>query len=183
MKPFEENENVFENKLILVFSEPFVKLLATVKRNVSSLAITGIRLQLSRISRQIGRGIMSYDSYACLVLVESYYNSCLKRTTRRITTTARTIMDNNNCESINNVLKKNVYWTPQPIPKLTTKLLNVIRIQHVDLNKGNKKITELRTILPRNLTRTNDLEPIVHSQDIRTFFFHLSPHYVFRTIT
>ena len=120
--------------------------------------------------------IISYDSYACLVLVESYYNSCLKRTTRRITTTARTIMDNNNCESINNVLKN-------PIPKLTTKLLNVIRIQHVDINKGNKKITELRTILPRNLTRTNDLEPIVHSQDIRTFFFHLSPHYVFRTIT
>ena len=37
--------------------------------------------------------------------------------------------------------------------------------------------------LPRNLPRTNDLEPIVHSQDIRTFFFHLSPHYVFRTIT
>ena len=115
MKPFEENENFFENKPILVFSEPFVKLLSTVKRNVSSLAITGIRLQLSRISRQVGRGIISYDSYVCLVLVESYYNSRLKRPTRRprfstkITTTARTIMDNNNCESINNVLKKAVW--------------------------------------------------------------------------
>ena len=37
--------------------------------------------------------------------------------------------------------------------------------------------------LPRNLTRTNDLEPIVHSQDIRTFFVHPSTYYVFRTIT
>jgi hypothetical protein len=114
MKPFEENENILENKPILVFSEPFVKLLATDKRNVSPLVITGIRLQLSRISRQVGRGIISYDSYVCLVLVESYYNSRLKRPTRRprfstkITTTARTIMDNNNCESINNVLKKAV---------------------------------------------------------------------------
>ena len=116
MKPLEENENLFENKLILVFSEPFVKLLATVKRNVSSLAITGIRLQLSRISLQIGRGIISYDSYACLVLVESYYNSCLKRTTRRITTTARTIIDNNNCESINNVLKKTFIGRHNPFP-------------------------------------------------------------------
>ena len=116
MKPLEENENFFENKLILVFSEPFVKLLATVKRNVSSLAITGIRLQLSRISLQIGRGIISYDSYACLVLVESYYNSCLKRTTRRITTTARTTMDNNNCESINNVLKKTFIGRHNPFP-------------------------------------------------------------------
>jgi hypothetical protein len=59
---------------ILVFSDPFVKLLATVKHNVSSLVKTGIRLQLSRVSWQIGRGIISY---ACLVLVESYYNSCL----------------------------------------------------------------------------------------------------------
>ena len=116
MKPLEENENFFENKLILVFSEPFVKLLATVKRNVSSLAITGIRLQLSRISLQIGRGIISYESYACLVLVESYHNSCLKRTTRRITTTARTTMDNNNCESINNVLKKTFIGRHNPFP-------------------------------------------------------------------
>jgi hypothetical protein len=88
-----------ENEPILVLSEPFVKLLATAKLNVSSLVITGIRLQLSRVSRQIGRGIISYDSYACLVLVESYYNNRLKRPTRRprfstkITTTARTIMD------------------------------------------------------------------------------------------
>jgi hypothetical protein len=36
---------------------------------------------------------------------------------------------------------------------------------------------------PRNLNRTNDLEPIVHSQDIRTFFFHPSTQNVFRTIT
>jgi hypothetical protein len=42
-------------------------------------------------------------------------------------------MDNNNCESINHVFKKAVEWTPQPIPKLTTKLLNVVRIQHIDL--------------------------------------------------
>ena len=35
---------------------------------------------------------------------------------------------------------------------------------------------------PRNLTRTNDLEPIVHSQDIRTFFFDPSTHFVLRTI-
>jgi hypothetical protein len=34
-----------------------------------------------------------------------------------------------------------------------------------------------------NFTRTNDLEPMVHSQYIRTFFFHPSTHYVFRTIT
>jgi hypothetical protein len=106
---------------------------------VSYLVITGIRLELSGVSWQIGRGIVSYDSYACLVLVESYYNSRLKRPTRRprssakITTTARTIMDNNNCESINHVFKKAVEWTPQPIPKLTTKLLNVVRIQHIDL--------------------------------------------------
>jgi len=104
----------FWKKNILVFPKPFVKLLATVKHNVSSLIITGIRLQLSRVSRQIGRGIISYDSCACLVLVESYYNSRLKRPTRRlrssakITTTARMIMDNNNCESINHVFKKAV---------------------------------------------------------------------------
>ena len=30
-----------------------------------------------QVSRQIDRGIISYDSYACLVLVESYYNSRL----------------------------------------------------------------------------------------------------------
>jgi hypothetical protein len=33
-------------------------------------------------------------------------------------------------ESINHVFKKAVDWTPQPIPKLTTKLLNIVRIQH-----------------------------------------------------
>jgi hypothetical protein len=130
-----------EKNPILVFSEPFVKLLATVKHNVLSLVITGIRLQLSRVSRQIDRGIISYDSYACLVLVDSYYHRRLKRTTRRprssakITTTARTIMDNDNCESINYVFEKAVDWTPQPIPKLTTKQLNVIRIQHTDLKR------------------------------------------------
>ena len=37
---------IFWKKNILVFSEPFVKLLATVKHNVSSLNITGIRLEL-----------------------------------------------------------------------------------------------------------------------------------------
>ena len=124
---------------------------------------------------------------------------------------------------------------PQPIPKLTTKLLNVVRIQQVGLKRslygtGNYELcgrskrhsvshqcwfsktleqrerlfqkllndhTPLVTAsnyrfrfrssknprnLPRNLTRTNDLEPIVHSQDIRTFFFHPWSHYVFRTI-
>jgi hypothetical protein len=35
-----------EKKPILVFSEPFVKVLATVKHNVSCSVITGIRLQL-----------------------------------------------------------------------------------------------------------------------------------------
>ena len=29
-----------------------------------------------------------------------------------------------------------VDWTPQPIPELTTKLLNVVRIQHVDLKRS-----------------------------------------------
>jgi hypothetical protein len=29
-----------------------------------------------------------------------------------------------------------VEWTPQPIPKLTTKLLNIVRIQHVDLERS-----------------------------------------------
>jgi hypothetical protein len=43
---------------------------------------------------------------------------------------------NNNCESINHVFKKAVDWTPQPIPKLTTKLLNVVRIQHVGLKRS-----------------------------------------------
>ena len=79
----------FEKKTILIFSEPFVKLLATVKHNVSSLVITGIRLQLSRVSRLIARGIISYDSFACLVLVESYYNSRLKRPTRRPRSSAK----------------------------------------------------------------------------------------------
>jgi hypothetical protein len=139
-------------------------------------------------------------------------------------------------ESVNYVFKKAVDWTPQPIPKLTTTLLNVVRIQHVSLKRslygtGNYELcgrykrhsvshqcwfsktleqrerlfqkllndhTPLVTVvkstlqiskfrnpinLPRNLTRTNDLEPIVHSQDIKTFFFHPSTHYVFRTIT
>jgi hypothetical protein len=36
--------------------------------------------------------------------------------------------------------------------------------------------------LAKNLTRRNDLEPIVHSQDIRTFFFDPSTHYVFMYI-
>jgi hypothetical protein len=131
----------WEKKPILVFSEPFVKLLATNKHNVSSFVITAIRLHLSRVSRQIGRDVISYDSYACLVSVESYYNSRLKRPTRRprssakITTTVRTIMDIDNCESINYVFPKTVDWTPQPIPKLTTKLLNVVRIQHADLKR------------------------------------------------
>ena len=133
---------ILHNETIWVKCEIFWKkiplLLATVKHNVSPLVITGIRLQLSRISRQIGRGIISYDSYACLVLVEAYYNSRLKRPTRRprssakITTTARTIMDSDNCEWINYVFKKAVDWTPQPIPKLTTQLMNVVRIQHAD---------------------------------------------------
>jgi hypothetical protein len=144
-------------------------------------------------------------------------------------------MDKKNCESINHVFQKAVDWTPQPIPKLTTKLLNVVRIQLVGLKRslygtGNYELcgrykrhsvshqcwssktleqrerlfqkllndhTPLVTAvklqvqiskfqnprnLPRNLTRTNDLEPIVHSQDIRTFFFHPWTHYVFRTI-
>ena len=29
-----------------------------------------------------------------------------------------------------------VNWTPQAIPELTTKLLNVVRIQHVDLKRS-----------------------------------------------
>jgi hypothetical protein len=112
----------WEKKPILVFSEPFVKLLATVKHNVLSLVITGIRLQLSRVSRQIDRGIISYDSYACLVLVESYYHRRLKRTTRgprssaKITTTARTIMDNDKCESINYVFEKALIGRHNPFP-------------------------------------------------------------------
>ena len=28
-----------------------------------------------------------------------------------------------------------VDWTPQPIPELTTKLFNVVRIQHVNLKR------------------------------------------------
>jgi hypothetical protein len=49
--------------------------------------------------------------------------------------------------SINHVFKKAVEWTPQPIPKLTTKLLNVVRIQHVDLKRslygtGNYELCE-----------------------------------------
>ena len=32
------------------------------------------------------------------------------------------------------VFKKAVDWTPQSILKLTTKLLNVVRVQHVGLN-------------------------------------------------
>jgi hypothetical protein len=32
--------------------------------------------------------------------------------------------------------KKAVDWTPQPIPELTTKLLNVVRIQHVGLKRS-----------------------------------------------
>ena len=59
-------ENFWKKKNFLVFSELFVKLLATVKHNVSSLVITGIRLQLSRVFWQIGRGIISYDSYICM---------------------------------------------------------------------------------------------------------------------
>ena len=39
-------------------------------------------------------------------------------------------------ESVNYVFKKAVDWTPQPIPELTTKLLNVVRIQHVDINRS-----------------------------------------------
>ena len=39
-------EFFLEKNPILVFSEPFVKWLATVKHNVSSLDITGIRLEL-----------------------------------------------------------------------------------------------------------------------------------------
>ena len=111
-----------EKKNILVFSEPFVKLLATNKHNVSSLVITAIRLHLSRVSRQIGRDVISYDSYACLVSVESYYNSRLKRPTRRprssakITTTARMIMDNDNCESINYVFPKPLIGRHNPFP-------------------------------------------------------------------
>jgi hypothetical protein len=65
-----------EKTPILVFSELFVKFLATVKHNVSSLVITGIQLQLSRVSRQIDRGIISYDYYAILVLVVTF--PCLR---------------------------------------------------------------------------------------------------------
>ena len=60
----------------------------------------------------------------------------------------------------------------------TTLLLSQPSNLHIQISKFRNPRN-----LSRILTRTNDLEPIVHSQDIRTFFFHPSTYYVFRTIT
>jgi hypothetical protein len=46
------------------------------------------------------------------------------------------------------------------------------------------KITKFKNIHEYfQKTMVCDLEPILHSQDIRTFFFDPSTHYAFRTIT
>ncbi|CAG2235671.1 unnamed protein product [Mytilus edulis] len=43
---------------------------------------------------------------------------------------------NNNCESMNHVFKKAVEWKPQPIPDLATKLMDIVRVQLIDLKRS-----------------------------------------------
>ncbi|VDI18172.1 Hypothetical predicted protein [Mytilus galloprovincialis] len=43
---------------------------------------------------------------------------------------------NNNCESMNHVFKKAVEWKPQPIPDLAIKLMDIVRVQLIDLKRS-----------------------------------------------
>ena len=54
---------------------------------------------------------------------------------------------NNNCESMNHIFKRAVNWTPKSIPELIQNLHDIVKVELIDMNKGNNKITELRKSL------------------------------------
>ena len=48
---------------------------------------------------------------------------------------------------MNHVFKRAVNWTPKSIPELIQNLHDIVKVELIDMNKGNNKITELRKSL------------------------------------
>ena len=73
---------------------------------------------------------------------ENYFNTRLRQRLEdhvlqpKIQLKHERLWTNNNCESINHVFKKAIEWKPQPIPELTVKLMNVVRVQLSDLKRA-----------------------------------------------
>ena len=79
------------------------------------------------------------SKYPCF---ESYFNSHLRQRLDEYVCQPHMqlknerLWTNNNCESINHVFKKAIDWNPQPIPALTKTLMNVVKVQLIDLKRS-----------------------------------------------